>query len=78
MEERLTEQNEGVQNKFVYINDINLCLVKENAHFIYFFPEFYTSGCRLVPELQPLTLVVLGPTVGHAVFLFFEIICFKH
>ena len=34
MEERLTDQNEGVQNKFIYINDINLCLVKENAHFI--------------------------------------------
>ena len=31
MEERLTEQNEGVQNKFVNINDINLCLVKENV-----------------------------------------------
>ena len=34
VEERLIEQKEGVQNKFVYINVINLCLVKENAHFI--------------------------------------------
>ena len=76
MEERLTEHNEGVQNKFVYINDINLCLVKENAHFISFFQEFYTSGYRLVPELQPLTLVVSGPTVGHAIYLYFEIMCF--
>ena len=76
MEERLTEQNEGVQNKIVYINDINLCLVKENAHFISFFQEFYTSGHRLVPELQPLTLVVGGPTVGHGIYLYFEIVCF--
>ena len=74
MEERPTEQNEGVQNN---INDINLCLVKENAHLIQFFPEFYTSGRRLVTELQPLTLVVGGLTVDHAIYLYFEIICFN-
>ena len=34
MLKRLTEKNAEVQNTFVYINDINLCLVKENAHFI--------------------------------------------
>ena len=76
MEERLTKKNEEVQNKFVYINDINLCLVKENEHFISFFQEFYTSGHRLVPELQPQTLVFGGPTVGHGIYLYFEIMYF--
>ena len=27
-------------------------------------------------KLKPLTLVVGGPTVGHAIYLYFEIICF--
>ena len=27
-------------------------------------------------KLKPLTLVVGGPTVGHAIYLYFEIMCF--
>ena len=60
---------------FVYINDINLSLVKE-MHILSNFSGNFTLVAYCWSELQPLTLVDGGPTVGHAIFLYFEIICF--